>query len=104
MDGLDSNAFTIHVGQYFTFQEKNMKKLQPIFASVTLTLLMSVSTSAGIMETGVAQPPPPPATATVATQQNTEAEAEGVMTTGVPSSEAVKEMALSVLQSVLALF
>jgi hypothetical protein len=82
-----------------------MKKIQQLLALVVLAVLLSASAFAGVITIGKSEPPPPPpATASVATQQDTEAEAEGVMTTGVPSSEAVKEMALSVLQSVLALF
>lgn len=81
-----------------------MKKLRLFLSSAALTVLLCVSASAGVMSTGNSQPPPPPpAQASVATQ-NTETEVEGIISTGVPSSEAVKEMALSVLQSVLALF
>ena len=81
-----------------------MKKLQPILASVALTLLLSVSTSAGIISTGNPPPPPPPPATTSVATQNAEAETAGIMETGVAAPVPVAEIALSVLQSVLALF
>lgn len=85
-----------------------MKKTQLIFASVVMTFLLSISVSAGIMEIGRAQPTPSPTPTTMTTERDT-AEAEGVMSTGiiqagVAAPVPVTEMALSVLQSVLALF
>lgn len=57
------------------------------------------------MTTGNSQPPPPPPPAPTSVVTNSDAaEAEGVITTGVASPESVKEIVLSVLQSVLALF
>ena len=87
-----------------------MKKLRLALSSAALTFLLSVSTSAGIITTGSSQPPPPPPPATSSVETDGDAaEAEGVMstgimTTGVASPESVEVIALSVLQSVLALF
>ncbi len=72
-----------------------MKKLQQLFAPVALTLLLSASASAGIMEPMADPPPPPPADAT--------AQSNGTMSTGAPSADPVTGAVLTVLQSVLAL-
>jgi len=80
-----------------------MKKLQQLFASSVLTLLLSVSTFAGdgVIITWKTEPPPPPS----ATAPSTEAEAEGIIHTGkAASADPVTELVLSVLPSVLALF
>ncbi|MDQ1557565.1 MAG: hypothetical protein QOD32_625 [Pyrinomonadaceae bacterium] len=79
-----------------------MKKLQQLFASVVLTLLLSVSALAGdgiiiIMKTD--PPPPPPSVAT-----KNAVEAEGIMTTGRAATDPVTEIVLGLLPSVLALF
>lgn len=75
-----------------------MKKLQQLFASVVLALLLSISVFAG---DGIIQPwvtpPPPPVT-------NGASAAEGIITIGATSSDPVAEIALSLLQGVLALF
>jgi len=80
-----------------------MKKLQHLFASVVLTLVLSASTFAGdgLIYPWVTEPTPTPTP--VATTNNASA-AEGIITTGVTSSDPVAEVALSLLQSVLALF
>lgn len=82
-----------------------MKKLQLLLASVALTFLITASSSAGTMSTGNSQPPPPPPpdTTSVVTE-GAEAEAVGTTDAEVASPAPVTEMALSVLQSVLALF
>ncbi|HLL72610.1 MAG TPA: hypothetical protein VK363_14295 [Pyrinomonadaceae bacterium] len=87
----------------FTFAGKIMKKLQHLFASVVLTLVLSASTFAGdgLIYPWVTEPTPTPTP--VATTNNASA-AEGIITTGVTSSDPVAEVALSLLQSVLALF
>ncbi|MDQ1523704.1 MAG: hypothetical protein QOG00_3896 [Pyrinomonadaceae bacterium] len=81
-----------------------MKKLQRIFASASLTFLLSISVFAGdgIIHTGKTEPSPttPPVTAT-----NNEAEAEGIIHTGrTTSGDPVTEIVLGLLPSVLALF
>jgi hypothetical protein len=90
---------------HFTFQENTVKKLRLLPSSIALTILLSVSASAGIMTTGNSQPPPPPPPApTSVAAESTEAEADGTMDAEVASPAPVTEIALSVLQSVLALF
>lgn len=80
-----------------------MKKLQQLSAPVILSLLLSASVYAGdgIITIGKAEPTPTPAP--VATT-NCSAEAEGIITIGVRPSDPVAEVALSLLQGVLALF
>lgn len=80
-----------------------MKKLQQLFASVVLTLLLSASTFAGdgIIHPMITQPTPTP---TPVTTTNNSAEAVGIITIGITSDDPVAEVALSLLQSVLALF
>lgn len=80
-----------------------MRKSQLTFAPLALTLLLSVSASAGIMETAKPQPAPTPAPTSVVAEGEA-AEVEGIMTTSVSSQRVVGEVALSLLQSVLALF
>jgi hypothetical protein len=81
----------------FTFAGKIMKKLQQLFAAVILTLLLSVSAFAGdgIIIIWVTEPPP---------SVTTNNASEGIMTTGATSDDPVAEVALSLWQSVLALF
>ena len=81
-----------------------MKKLHLLLSSAALTLLLSVSASAGVMTTNSSQPPPPPPATTSVVTQNTEVETLGIMEAGVAEPVPVAEIALSVLQSVLALF
>ena len=78
-----------------------MKKLQQLFASVVLTLLLSVSAFAGdgIIQTWVTEPPPPPPVAT-----NNASAAEGVIWPMLTSNDSATEVALSLWQGVLALF
>ena len=78
-----------------------MKKLQQLFASIVLTLLLSVSTFAGdgVIITWNTEPTLPPVTVI-----SNEGEAEGVITTMRPATDPVTEIALSLLPSVLALF
>lgn len=78
-----------------------MKKLQQLFASVVLTFLLSITVLAGdgIILTGITEPPQPPPIAT-----NDESEAEGIILTGAKSTDTTTEVALSLLQGVLALF
>jgi hypothetical protein len=81
-----------------------MKKLQQLFASVVLTLVLSASTFAGegvILPWVIAPPPPPPPAAVVATSNEAEAEC---VTNMSAANDPVTEVALSMLQSVLALF
>lgn len=84
----------------FTFATKTMKKLQQLFAAVVLTLLLSASAFAvdGIIMPMLTEPPPPPVTT------NNASAPEGIITIGVTSADPVAEVALSLLQGVLALF
>lgn len=82
-----------------------MKKLQMLFASVALSLLLAASAFAGdgIIEMGKNPPPPPPPSA-ASTSQSYAADADGIMSTGAPAADVVAEVASAVLQGVLALF
>jgi hypothetical protein len=82
-------------------RRKIMKKLQQFFAAVVLTLLLSASTFAGdgIIMPWVTPPPPPTPVAT-----NNASATEGTITTWLASNDSTTEVALSLLQGVLALF
>lgn len=77
-----------------------MKTLQQFFASVILTLLLSIGVFAadGIITTMVTAPPPPP----VAT--NGASAGEGIILTWLTSNDSATEVSLSLLQGALALF
>jgi hypothetical protein len=81
-----------------------MQKLQMLFASVALTLLLSASAFAddGIISTGKTPPPPPPPA--VSTSQSDAADTDGIIETGAPAVDPVAEVASALLQGVLALF
>lgn len=81
-----------------------MKRLQQLFTSVVLTLLLSIAAFAGdgVIITMRTDPPPPPPTSVMAT--NNEAENEGIITTWRTATDSVTEIAQSLLPSVLALF
>ena len=79
-----------------------MKKLQQLFASFVLTLVLSASTFAadGVIWPWFISPAPAPVMAT-----NNETEDAGIITIdGSESADPVTEVALSLLPSVLALF
>jgi hypothetical protein len=78
-----------------------MKKIQQLCAPILLSLLLSVSVYAGdgIITIGKAEPTPTPATMTA-----TSTDAEGIITIGRTATDPVTEVALSMLQTVLALF
>lgn len=80
-----------------------MKKLHQLFAAAILTLVLSVSTFAvdGIISPMLTEPTPTP---TPVTTTNNVSAAEGITTTGATSADPVAEVALSLLQGVLALF
>ncbi len=82
-----------------------MKKLQMLFASVALTLLLSASAFAGdgIIEIGKTPPPPPPSSAS-STSLSDAVETEGIISTGAPTADLVAEVVSGLLQGVLALF
>jgi hypothetical protein len=70
-----------------------------VFRALLLIVALSVSTYAGNMPNGVADPPPPsPSSAVTATTLT-----EGDMHTTVNSTDLVTEITLNVLHSVLAL-
>lgn len=81
-------------------RRKTMKKLQQLFASVVLTLLLSVSAFAGdgVIIAWVTAPPQPPVTT------NNAAATEGIMWPMLTSNDSATEVSLSLLQGVLALF
>jgi hypothetical protein len=80
-----------------------MKKLQQLFASVVLTLVLSASTFAGdgTIWPWVISPAPTP---TPVTTTNNSAEAEGIIVIWLTSDGSTTEVALSLLQGVLAQF
>ena len=75
-----------------------MKTLRHLCAAVVLTLALVVSAAAGVISTGITPPPPPEPTL----------QTDGTIHTGVaesePEADAVAEIALNLLQSVLSLF
>ena len=79
-----------------------MKKLQQLFGTIILTLVLSASTFAGdgIIIIWVTEPTPTPAPV-MATSNEAEAEC---VTNMSAANDSVTEVALSMLQSVLALF
>ena len=79
-----------------------MKKLR-LFAPVFLTLLLPVSVFAGdgIIQVGVTGPTP---TRAPVTMTSNSAEAEGIIVAWLTSDDSATEVALSLLQGVLALF
>jgi hypothetical protein len=79
-----------------------MKNLRTFGAALALTLVLSVSAFAGIIECPVA-PPPPPSAAIAASGPDAESTASHIET-GVAPTDPVTEAALLLLQSVLALF
>ncbi len=79
---------------YFTFQENKMKHFRTFSAALVLTIALAAPTFAGVIECPVA-PPSPPSAAPTASAPDAESDA---------STDPVTEAALSLLQSVLALF
>jgi hypothetical protein len=71
-----------------------MKNLRQICATLALTLTLILPASAGVITTGKDEPPPPSVTT------------DGVITTGKTGATptTATEIALSLLQSVIALF
>ena len=79
-----------------------MKKLNKLFASVVLSLLLSVSTFAG---DGIIMPmrtDPPPPSSSVAT--NDESATEGITETGDTATDPATLIALNLLNTLLTLF
>ena len=83
-----------------------MKKLTKLFASVALTFLLSASTFAGdgIIVTMNTEPTPPPTSVTTANTTTETTETDGIIYTGFTVADSTTTVALSLLQSVLALF
>jgi len=91
-----------------------MKNYRKVAAALTLALVLSASTFAGVIQTGVTDPPPPPAASgeihTGATDGGIQTGAkDGVMQTGAAAStpqatDSVTEIALGLLQSLMNLF
>lgn len=78
-----------------------MKYLKQLCVACVLTITLALSTFAGQMTTGVVDPlPPPPSAATQGDMSTTDA---GQMTTGVAATDTPIEIALNLLQSLLAL-
>jgi hypothetical protein len=81
---------------------KNLKKL---FGAAVLTIVLTLPAFAGGIECGVAPPPPPPATS--ATTEDETLDSTGVTDAGsgeATVNDPVIEAALSLFESVLALF
>lgn len=78
-----------------------MRHLKQLCAACALTAVLALTTSAGQMTTGVVDPPPPPPSAT--TQGDVSTTVAGEMTTGVADTATATEIALNLLQSLLAL-
>lgn len=79
-----------------------MKNLRTFGAACALALILSVPVSAGHIHTGITDPPPPPPAVT--NSSGTDASnAEGHIDIGV-STSSLTGAALTMLQSVLALF
>jgi hypothetical protein len=99
VSGLEASLST----HYFTFQENNMKNFRSLSAALVLTLVLAAPASAGHIECGIAPPTPP-----AATSDTTEPDAgsvDGHIEIGVAATDSVvTEAALSLLESVLALF
>jgi hypothetical protein len=86
--------------------EQTMRTLRQLCAAVVLTLAFAASASAGTMWPGVVSPTPTPEpTQSASTSEDQTAQADGTTHTGVAESEpdAVTEIALNLLQSVLSL-
>ncbi|MGH9968290.1 MAG: hypothetical protein ACREBG_10725 [Pyrinomonadaceae bacterium] len=78
-----------------------MKKLQQLCMAAVFTLVLTTSTFAGDIETGGKTPPPPPGQSTVLTPGD-------IHTGGIQNpqgmSDSVGEIALNLLQTMLAMF
>jgi hypothetical protein len=89
-------------------ERKIMKTLRKILAATVLTCVFSLAAMAGEIGTGVAQAPPPPSvTGEISTGSSATAETNltGDMGTGASATvDPVTEIALSLLESLLALF
>ncbi len=89
-----------------------MKTLRQLCAASVLTLVLTVSAFAGVMSTGVTEPPPPPSpsTATPEGDMTTGAAGEisttvaGEISTGVSSTDPATGVTLNLLLHVLSLF
>lgn len=83
-----------------------MKVFRKFFATVVLTLTLTLSTFAGeILMPGAVNPPPPPQSSVTGEISFPGATATGdISMPGVTSLDPVTEAALSLLQSVLSLF
>jgi hypothetical protein len=92
----------------FNPERENMKTLRKILAATVLTCALAFPAMAGEMSTGVAQSPPPPSvTGDMSTGNSATAESTvtGDMGTGAASTvDPITGIALSLLQSLLALF
>jgi len=82
-----------------------MKKLNKLFASTVLSLLLSVSIFAdGIIHTGKTEPTPTPTSVTTASTTTETTETDGIIIIMFTSADPARGVALGLLQSVLALF
>jgi len=84
-----------------------MKNLRSFSAACVLALLLTMPASAGYIQTGIIgpQPSPSPSPTTTTTDEGTNASSvEGQIQTGDTSDDSVAQAALTLLQSVLALF
>jgi len=83
-----------------------MKKLNKLFASSVLCLLLSASTFAGdgIILPMRTEPTPTPTSVTTASTTTETTETDGIIVIMFTSADPARGVALSLLQSVLALF
>lgn len=83
-----------------------MKTLRKILAALVLTCVLSIAALAGEIGTGVAQAPPPPSViGEIGTGSSATAEVAGEIGTGASVTvDPITGIALSLLQSLLALF
>jgi hypothetical protein len=94
-------CFAVPQRQKLSFQEKTMKKLQNLCVAGVFTLVLTTATFAGDIHTGgIPQPPPP--------NQSSATTLGDIATPGIQNpqamSDSVADIALNLLQTMLAMF
>jgi hypothetical protein len=94
------------IAHNFTFQENNMKTFRQLCAASVLILTLTLPASAGWISTTVAppNPSPTPASAVAGEMQTGIAGQEETGSSEATAADSATEIALNLLQSVLALF
>lgn len=85
----------------FTFQENPMKHLKRFATVAVFVLTLTTASFAGQISTGITSPPPPPQNSIEQADANN---VGGEVTTDAQASDSVVEVALSLVESLLALF